>query len=88
LPSESIQAFFLLITQFWIWIDVCARHDDHYPFGNYLDRNSTKQFLGSNGDIGINQPKKIELTLDLGRAYFGRRKTCKSKAKAKQIVGP
>jgi hypothetical protein len=63
---NQFKLFFLLITQFWIWIDVCARHDDHYPFGNYLDQNSTKQFLGSNGDIGINQPKKIELTLDLG----------------------
>ncbi len=39
-------------------------------FGNNLDQNSTKQFLGSNGDIGINQPKKIELTLDLGLALF------------------
>jgi hypothetical protein len=57
---------FLLITQFWIWIDVMQDMMITTHSTNNLDQNSTKQFLGSNGDIGINQPKKIELTLDLG----------------------
>jgi hypothetical protein len=82
LPSESIQALF---TNHPILDFNCchARHDDHYPLGNNLDQNSTKQFLGSNVTLESINPRSLSSPWIWVEPILGKEKPAKQ-SKAKQ----